>query len=202
MNKTTEKTLINDNRLTPTMERVRSGRVQMFRERNKEDRSFINSANADVQIQHENKAMYAKLIDEQWCWVNGCGECNGEPRGYQTYIECEAHDRCSKCGTKRKDITEVPWGGKNGWVCKPCADAKKSEIKRHAFEKLDGEKPTQWDCSHNDYIKCPHCGSNINNDSIHETEVIDCYVCDGELTVEVEYTPTYSTSIKGKRITE
>lgn len=65
--------LIKDERLTPTMERVRSGRTQMFREKNKNDRSFISKDNCDVSLEHEIKSMYAELTDGKWYWVNGIG---------------------------------------------------------------------------------------------------------------------------------
>ncbi len=135
------KKLINDKRLTPTMERVRSGRTQLFRERNKDDRSFIGSDNCDVSLQHEIKSMYAELIDGQWYWLNGCAECNGEERDWMTYIECEEHDRCRTCNTNRKDIKGSVWGGKEGWQCKPCHESEHLEIRRIAFEQLDGEEP-------------------------------------------------------------
>ena len=80
---------IADSRLTPTMDRVRDGRKQLFREKNPKDRSFIDIDNCDLYLEHENKAMYAKLIDNKWYWVNGCGPCNGEERTFRTYIECE-----------------------------------------------------------------------------------------------------------------
>jgi hypothetical protein len=122
------KTLINDSRLTPTMERTRNGRTQMFRERNKDDRSFINSENCDVELKHENKEMYAELIEDKWYWVSGCSECNGEPRG-GSYIECEKHDVCKCCGTSRKEFEGAVWGGTKGWTCFPCEEEKKLSLR-------------------------------------------------------------------------
>ena len=192
--------LINDKRLTPTMERSRNGRIQEFREKNQDDRSSISKKNCDVSLEHENKEMYAELIDGQWYWVNGCGQCNGEERSWNTYIECEKHDVCSCCFIPRKKIKgNSVWGGNKGWTCKPCKETKDAEIRREAFEKLDGEEP---DCSYTDEIICPHCGSVISNDDLHESTDIECHVCDGEISLEVDYTASYSTSIKGERITE
>lgn len=184
-----DKILINDKRLNSSMKRVRSGRDQVFQENGKED----------ISIRHENKEMYAELIDGLWYWVNGCSECNGEPRDWLTYIECEKHDRCSSCSTNRKEIKGPVWGGKKGWTCKPCKDAKDSEIRREAFENLNGNEP---DCSYNNKIICPHCGSEICNDEMYESQDIDCFVCEGEIHLEVEYSFHYSTRIKGKRVTE
>lgn len=192
--------LINDKRLTQTMGRIRQGRTQLFREKNKDDRTFVNSDNCDVSLEHEKKEMYAKLIDGQWYWVNGCAECNGDDRNWMTYVECEKHDVCSLCSIPRKEVKgNSVWGGSKGWICKPCMEAKNLERRRQAFANLDGEEP---DCSYNSEIICPHCGSKISNDDIHENQDIECHVCEGEISLEVEYTAYYSTSIKGKRITE
>ncbi len=191
--------LIGDKRLTPTMERIRAGRTQQFREKNKDDRTFISSHNCDVSLEHENKEMYASLIDGQWYWVSGCSECNGGERGFKSYIECDKHDVCTNCGISRKEIKGLVWGGIKGWTCKPCNEAKDREIRKEAFSKLDGDEP---DCSFTDEIICPHCGSIISSDDIYECQDLKCCVCDGELSLDIEYTATYSTSIKGKRITE
>jgi len=86
--------------------------LSFFREGNKDDRSFIGLGNCDLSLKHEDKAMYAELIDSKWYWVSGCRECNGEPRDWMSYIECEEHDRCRSCQTKRKDVKgNSVWGG-------------------------------------------------------------------------------------------
>lgn len=194
----TTKTLINDKRLTPTMERVRSGRTQLFRERNKVDRSFIRLKNCDVSLKHEDKEMFAELIEGEWYWVSGCSECNGGERDWMSYIECEKHDVCSCCSIAIKEIKGSVWGGRKGWTCKPCKEAKDLEIRIEAFVKLKGEEP---DCSYNDEIICPHCGSQISNDDMYENQDIECYVCNGEIHLEIHYSFNYSTTIKGERIT-
>lgn len=197
------KELIKDKRLTPTMERIRSGTTQLFREKNKNDRTFINRENSDVILDHENKEMYAELIDDKWYWVSGCYECNGKERDtVMSYIECETHDVCRKCSKSRKEFEDAVWGGVNGWTCKPCKEAKDLEVRIEAFEKFNHEDYSKYHFMFNDDIICPHCGSKIGNDDIHESQDLDCYVCEGEISLEVEYTATYSTSIKGKRITE
>jgi len=191
------KELIKDSRLTPTMERVRSGRTQLFREKDN-NRSFISDENCGVSLKHENKEMYAKLIDNKWYWVNGCQECNGNARSStKSYIECVKHDVCVSCGISRKEIKDYVMGGLNGWTCKPCHESKMEEIRRKAFEELDGEEP---DCSYVDEIICPHCGSIIGSDDIHESQDLECHVCDGELHLEVDYSVSYTTSVIGTRI--
>lgn len=184
-----KKILINDKRLTPTMQRLRSGKLQVFKDKD----------GPEIYLQHEKKSMYADLIDDEWYWVEGCAECNGEERGFKTYIECEEHDRCRTCNTNRKDIKETPWGGSKGWQCQPCYNAERAEIRREAFEKLQGNEP---DCSYSDDIICPHCGSKISNDDMYESQDIDCGVCGGEIHLEVEYSFHYSTTIKGERVTK
>lgn len=185
-----EKVLIIDARLTPTMDRTRSGHNQIFRERNQQD---------TIELRHKDKSMYAELIDQQWYWVTGCEECKGNPRdSWKSYVECDKHDVCSCCGVSSKKIKGVVWGGNHGWTCKPCKEAEILEIRRAAFEKLDGEEP---DTSYTDDVICPHCGSNLGNET-HESESMECSVCEGELHIEVEYTRSYSTAVKGKRITE
>lgn len=194
-----DKILINDNRLTPAMKRVRNGRKQLFRELSKDDRSFTISDNSDVILEHENKEMYAELINGKWYWVSGCAECNGKERNFMSYIECEKHDKCSVCSVNRKEIKGPVWGGKKGWTCRSCQKAKELEIRREAFNKLGGKEP---DCSYTDEIICPHCGSKIHDSDIHESQDMECSVCYGELSVEVEYTISYSTMIKGERVTK
>lgn len=195
-----KKELIINDKLTPIMDRVRSGSLQLFRDTKKDDRSFINEKNCDVALKHENKEMYAELIEGKWYWVSSCRECNGEPRdSWGSYIECEKHDVCSCCGRPRKDFKESVWGGKHGWTCNSCMEIKKLQIKTEAFEKLNGEEPdTMWQ----DEIICPHCGSEISNDDIYESQELTCGVCEGEMELEVEYTASYTTAVKGERITE
>ncbi|HZJ80488.1 MAG TPA: hypothetical protein VFC69_07935 [Dysgonamonadaceae bacterium] len=192
------KELIKDERLTPTMDRVRGGRTQMFRENNPNDNSFISRENADVLLEHENKEMYAKLIDGKWYWVSGCNQCIGKPRGWGSYIECLEHDVCRVCHRPRSEFKGAVWGGSNGWTCKDCHEAERAERRRLAFEMLDGDEP---DCSNTDTIICPHCGSEISNDDIYESQDVECPVCDEEFLLEIEYTATYSTATKGVRIT-
>lgn len=196
-----EKELINDPRLTPKMERVRSGSKQYFKERKEGDRSSA-SDNADVILEHPTDvAMYAELIDGQWYWVTGCAECKGEERDWMSYVECDKHNRCSVCSTNTKDLAEgvVRWGGKRGWTCGICKEARDLERKREAFAKLDGEEP---DCDYTDEPICPHCGTQLSSDELYESQDMECYVCEGEIEVEVDYSRYFTTKVKGKRITE
>lgn len=85
--------LINEPLLTPDMKRTWSGATQLFRKDYK-DRQFTSEENADVVLRPPEHHLFAELIGGQWCWVNGCAECNGKPRDWMTYIECDKHDVC------------------------------------------------------------------------------------------------------------
>lgn len=185
------KTLINDDRLTADMDRIRNGSTQLFRRKGL-DNKFTDEENADVILTHENRSFYAELIDGQWFWVNGCSECNGKPRDWMTYIECDEHNVCRSCNCTRSDLTEPPWGGKNGWICKPCADIENKlelEIQMTKFNKLDS-----YDFEFNDTIICPHCGTDNGCDDFHESASHDCHLCNKEFHVEVDYSVSYTTS--------
>lgn len=195
-----EAILIDNSKLTPTMKIVRCGKTQLFREHNPNDRSFISEENCDLILRHQNKAMYAKLIDNQWYWVNGCGPCNGEERSWKTYIECEKHDVCRECSISRKEIKEAVHGGSNGWLCPNCMQLKKDERRREAFEKFNSDNLSQSDFNSTDEILCPHCGSPTGDEGIHESQDIECHVCEGEIHLTVEFIPYYTTTIKGKRV--
>jgi hypothetical protein len=193
-----EKELINDDRLTPTMKRGRSGTKQYFKEYNPDDRTSVHE-NAEVVLEHPTDvAMYAELIDGEWYWVTGCAECKGEPRNMMSYVECDKHNVSKVCSIKSKDLPEgvVRWGG-DGWTCGTCKDARDAETRREAFEKLDGEEP---DCFYTDEPICPHCGSELGSDDLYESQDIECYVCEGNITVEVEFSRSFTTKVKGKRI--
>ncbi len=197
-----EKILIENDKLTPEMERIRSGRTQLFRRKGL-DNNFTSKDNADVILTHENKAMYAKLIDGKWYWVSGCAECNGKPRDcWGSYIECEKHDVCKICAKPRSDFKEAVWGGKDGWKCNSCQEVLDAEVRRAAFEKLASKEYDEWDFRGTDNIVCPHCGSSYNHDCDIPEDKEECRVCGGEYNVEPEYSVTFSTSVVGKRLTK
>lgn len=190
-----KKELIDDSRLTPTMKRIRSGRTQLFREPNKDDRSFIDNDNCDISLEHKNKEMFAELIDKKWYWVNGCAECNGDPRDWMTYMECEAHDVCRNCKKSRADLPEdtVAWGGKNGWQCGIC---KATEIQSEKNNYIWSEDKTSYESN----VICPHCGYKHESDgeSSHfyepGEEQIECGYCSESFKVETFVETSYTTT--------
>ena len=192
--------LIKDKRLTPTMRRIRAGATQLFREINSNDRTFISKTNCDVMLTHKKRSMYAVLIEGEWYWAEGCAECLGLPRDWSTYIECEKHDRCSVCGINRKDLNGgISWDNKDGWICNKCNEIKRAQVRKQAFDRLNGKEP---ECGGGEEIICPHCGTKISSDDIYESQKLYCETCGGEFDLEVEFNPIYSTSVIGERIKE
>ena len=86
-------------------------------------------------------------------------------------LNVKKHDVCSSCNISRKEIQWAVWGCRNGWQCESCKQAEDLKIRQEAFEKLNGEEP---DCTYSDEILCPHCGSEISNDDIHESQDLEC----------------------------
>lgn len=188
---------IGDDRLSAGMERVRSGRTQLFRAPCG-SREFLSEKNADVVLQPPEPHIYADLINGVWTWVNGCAECNGKPRDWMTYIECEKHDVCCSCGTPRSKLTEAPWGGKHGWQCKPCANAEHEAEKAAALAAMpDEEDYDEWDYRGTSEIKCPHCdyivGSEDHYSAVENDEVIECPRCDNSFMLSGEMSITWAT---------
>jgi len=183
-----EKQKINDSRLTSTMTRVRSGVTQIFTEKN----------GCTIEIEPPKKSWYAELIDGEWFWLEGCAECLGKPRDWMTYIECDEHNRCRTCGTKRSDIKDAVWGGKHGWQCFECHDAEALETKELALEKFKEEELDEFDFHMLDQIKCPHCGSELYSDETYESEDRTCEICGGEMKIEVEHTRTFTMTVKNQ----
>lgn len=188
---------INDPRLTPDMDRVRSGRQQLFRKRR--DNKFTSKENADISLEPPEKHFYADLIDGVWHWVNGCAECNGELRSSMTYIECDKHNVCRTCRTPRSQLTEAPWGGSKGWQCKPCHAIEHEAEKERALAAMP-EEYDEIDYRFEDKPRCPYCdlafeveGEEIDGMLGNEKERI-CDRCDHVFTIEAEMTITYSTA--------
>lgn len=184
---------IDDDRLTPEMILSRSGSTQMFRV--KIDNQFTSHKNADVILTPPKNSYYAEIIDNVWHWVEGCYECNGEKRDWMCYIECDEHNRCRVCEINREDLKEAPWGGKDGWICKPCEAKRKAIEKAEALAKMP-EEHDPWDYEDNDSITCPYCNQEIYEDHGHyesDKEKETCSRCDGEFLVTANHSITFTT---------
>lgn len=205
---------INDARIAGYKNRTRSGREQVFYT-GSDERDFeryraeggntkhgveMHDKPDTIRMQPPEKHYYAKLINGEWWWVNGCGQCNGRQRDFSTYIECETHDVCRTCQESRSNV-DTAWGGKDGWQCGECHDREAAEARTTALEKVASREYDEWDYRHTDNIVCPHCASFYEFDycDVPEGDEI-CEVCGGEYTVEPCYSVTFTTECKGERI--
>lgn len=191
---------IADPRLSVDMKRVRSGRDQLFRKKDINNRTFISKKNADVILVPNEKHLYAFLYQEEWLWVNGCCECNGEKRDWvNSYIECIIHDVCRSCKTPRSEV-KTCWAGKDGWQCDVCIDSEREQRKKHLLEKA--EKYNECDFSGLSKIKCPRCNDEFNeywelidtnNDRDQE---VDCPTCEAKFYVVVNTSISFDVTLK------
>lgn len=207
---------IDDPRLTDYVNRQRNGATQVFYTGD-DPRDFtryrcelggikpnvkMHNKPDTIEIAAPEKHLYAELIEGEWWWVNGCGPCNGEERGWGTYIECEKHDVCRTCSIPRKQLTETPWGGSNGWQCKPCADTAAETLRATRLAEVAAKEYDEWDYYHTDKVVCPHCGTSYAPDGEVTDGKENCGVCGGEYSIEVDYTVTYTTEVVGERVVE
>jgi len=205
---------INDERLAAYEKRTRSGAEQVFytgddardfaryrAERGNESHGVVMHDKPDtIRIQPPEKHFYAQLIDGEWWWLNGCAECNGRPRDWMTYIECDKHNVCRTCKTPRSEIKETPWGGKHGWQCKPCADIDAKNLKQEMLQSVADKEYDEWDYSCCDEVTCPHCSSTYEPDESANDGNEVCDVCGGEYSLEVEHSVSYTTTVVGERL--
>ncbi len=175
--------LIDDARLKNYVNRTRSGSEQVFycgndsrdwdRYRAEDGPRKSNVTMHDkpdtIRIQPPEKHYYSELIGDEWWWLNGCAECNGGPRDWMTYIECDKHNVCRSCCTPRSEIKETPWGGKHGWQCSPCAKAEHKAEKEAALSAMP-EEYYEWDFCGKDEITCPHCAYEFRDSWEHSQD--------------------------------
>jgi hypothetical protein len=181
--------IINHPDLTSTMRRTRSGRTQLFREPNI-DNEFTNADNAQVILEHSKKSVYAELIDNEWWWVEGCAECNGDERGWSSYIECDEHNVCRTCSKPSVEV-KTRYGGRHGWQCEVCHEEERQiKIKEGKAKMCEME---EWDFEYMDQVICPNCGS--IHDDVYEDEDIECYLCNVTFHVEAHMSISYSVKL-------
>lgn len=134
---------INDDRLTPGMNRIRSGQTQLF---------GGTTHAPELTLTPPEKHLYALEVKGIWMWVNGCSHCNknGEK---MSYVVCEEHDRCQGCGTHRSKAVRIPprnehdasggvWGSRDdngvwGWTCHRCREAENVAVRSAALERIE-----------------------------------------------------------------
>ena len=208
---------INDPRLLGHTKRSRNGSEQVFYTGNDSrdfDRYGAEGGNQShgvkmhdkpdtIRIEPPEKHYYAQLIDGEWWWLNGCGECNGNRRDWMTYIECHNHNVCAHCGCDRDSLTEVPRGRENGWVCEPCADIEHEQKKAHALAAMPSDEDfCDWDYHNLHKIKCPHCDYEFSDSWEHledDNEEQECPRCDNVFTVTAVHNIEYNCDRKSDK---
>lgn len=190
--------VISDSRLTPDLKRYRSGSTMLFY---KPGNRSLQAKDADIVIKAPRRELYAGLINDEWCWINGCPECLGEEPNWP-YSKCEKHNVCIECGTPRSKLKELPWGCRKGFTCAPCATAKHEAEKAAALAKFEAADHDESYFHFNNEIVCPHCAlATPPHDGPYEEDTQVCKRCDGEYIIEPDCTWSYSTSMVGERVT-
>ena len=186
---------INHPGLVPGMERVRSGSTMLFRVKPEGCRSFLSRENSDVIIEAPEKHMYAKEIEGEWFWVNGCSDCDPE-QSY--YIRCVKHNVCKHCKCNPEDAVEKWGANNNGWLCLSCKTKEEDNARKEAFDNFDEENYSPTDFHYESEVTCPYCGivdeyfepENINFDNkVNRT----CGTCQSTYSLTVSMSVDYST---------
>ena len=201
---------INDDRLSDYKNRTRNGSEQIFYTGNDErdfDRYRAEGGNSrhgakmhdkpdTIRLKPPEKHYYAELISGEWWWLNGCAECNGQPRDWMTYVECDKHNVCRTCKTPRSEIKGPAWGGKDGWQCEPCKDLQHETEKQAALAAMP-EEYDNWDFHGMDEITCPHCAYEFSDSWEHADDSDEdhtCPRCDNAFTVTAVHSLTFDCS--------
>ena len=183
----TSKMLIEDERLTPNLKRARNGHKQEFRS---------NDGNVKFTLTHDERHFYAELINQQWFWVNGCEECNGEEPNY-CYVKCVEHDVCVDCKLQRVSATQPHWGCSNGFRCNKCQDVIDKKHKEKIQETINSFEYDKWDFYCLDEITCPYCKSTVeDNEDNYDAhrKTYDCEECENNFTLTAEHTVSWTST--------
>jgi len=189
---------INDPRLKPGMNRVRSGSNQLF---------GGTTHKPEFTITPPEKHLYALEVKGVWAWVNGCAKCNqnGEK---MSYVTCEEHDRCQGCNVKRKDAVPSPdgcvWGSRDnkdvwGFRCHPCHEIEQESIRSTAKARIPSlDDFDEWDFREEDEAKCPWCSAKLCTDESYDAdgEEDTCDECGNEFTLTANHSVTWTTKRK------
>lgn len=186
---------INDDRLDIYTKRMRSGSQQIFYSGD-DERDFDRyraegggrTANVKmhdkpdtIRLQPPEQHYYAKLIDGEWWWVDGCDQCNGRKRNGFTYIDgCKKHGVCRTCALPPDQIEGSCWGDRDGWQCSRCRDAEHQEEKETALAAMPAEYHS-YDFHDQDEITCPYCAYGFTDSwecSSYDNEECECPRCD------------------------
>ena len=181
--------LVNDPRLTPELQRTRSGSTQEFRARTK------MSFTPDFSIKPPERHIYAEIISNVWHWVNGCDECNGKESRY-TYIKCVKHDVCVHCKSPRNECEQPHWGAANGFLCSSCHTINEAERKLAILERINSFEYNEIDFWGEPKITCPYCKEKVDPDSedyeANDAEV-KCHECENTFKLTAEHSVSWTT---------
>lgn len=201
--------LIGDDRLKGYVNRTRDGAKQVFytgndcRDWDRYKAEGGHKGNVEmhdkadtIYIRPEEQSHYSLLIDGEWWWVDGCNQCNGRPRSGFGYMgECNKHDVCVTCGIHRDDVKDTPWGGRDGWQCKPCAEAEHKAEKQRALAAMpEKEDFYAYDYHGVDEITCPYCAYEMSDSwecADHSDEDHECPRCDNVFKVDAVHSLTF-----------
>lgn len=148
----------------------------------------------EVRLEAPEQGLFADRIDGAWYWVSGCAKCTGSGEKY-SYIVCDKHNVCEGCSTHRRDLTEIPWGTSTGFMCKPCSNARDKIRRDEALAAAAEAEHSEDDCRYTDDILCPYCATKQCTDDRHESaKGLECDTCEGIFDLEVEYSPSYTTT--------
>ncbi len=120
---------------------------------------------------------------------NECPTCTGKTK---TFFEkyCEKHDVCICCGISRKDLTDTPWGTREGaFLCKDCNE-------RQRLAAVKERQAKGFDHEYTDEITCPHCGYEYSDswDFGRDEAEEECPECHDSFTYERIITCLYTTA--------
>lgn len=169
-------------------QRTRSGHTNIWND------PWYKTELPEVRMNPPQKGLYAERIDGNWYWVCGCEPCLGSGKAH-SYVVCEEHDRCVTCNCTRAQLTETPWGARDGgWRCKPCQGALDAKRKAEALEAAAAKGHSEDDCCYVDNIICPHCATEQSSDDRNKSDDgLECDTCGGLFDLEVDWSPSYAT---------
>jgi hypothetical protein len=73
--------------------------------------------------------------------------------------------------------------------------------KKNALMEFEISEYRDEDFISKDKILCPHCASEYPSENLNRKKVLTCGTCKGVFTVSIEGVKSYTTTIKGERLT-
>ena len=149
----------------------------------------------EVRLDPPQRGLFAERIDGAWYWVCGCELCRGKPTSY-SHILCEEHDHCVTCKCTRAQLTDDPWGVRDGgWRCGSCQGAIDLAAKNAALAAASATGHGENDCAGRDSIVCPYCAiEHSAEDRGSSVKNLACETCEGVFDLEVEWSASYTTT--------